>query len=727
MSKLSDEANEYKLTLSELNNNNKTQINLLTILADDYKKCAAQIVDIIAAALMTANPQKKLVIMYVTDSILKNVKGVYIDLFNKQIIPMFLNAFQAGDEKIRTKLYSLKLTWGISKIFLPSKLYQLDIAVNKIDAAWPVANPKTGEVLKNDPNVRTRPPPSTPPTPSGTGNAKVFVNRKFIQNDAKVQPNTIVPPRKIEEKAMNNSKVKKENASMDPLDKLLPSSRGSMPPPVGPAPKRKSDNLPTPIPPKRKIGEADEDLRNRDMDLRKQKATVAKPTQVAGSHAFAVTPSLPVPIKQEIAPPVAPQPPVIISSDEVKLDVPQNNRIFVDGKAYEVMFIDDIAVIERAGAPHRIFFAGEPRHIVIDGVMHPIRFGETKKIDIDGTIHNIKFGAPGRELYLGSHPFKAQFGGTGIVATINGIRHEIRLTGSAPEVRIDPDPAYHLARFMLKMKEQKTIEIKAPKPKPIEDPFNLLKKLQRSGYLKPSQPIEPPRPRFTPISTAPIVSPTTIATIEKERKAVAPSLKEFRERDFKIRYDNVIKNLLKKRENSCQYCGMRMDGISVRSKAWTDHMDWHVKLNLAKQDTSKHRLWYPTPQNWPLPKSARIEAEQQSSTNENESEEEKPSTVAGVVSEGQKDCAICHEKFEEYYDHDEETWRLKNTVIINGKVVHVTCSSDASLMETPTPTSAPTSMDFPISKMDIKSEMLLEDDSSTEVKPIVEQKSIYSI
>lgn len=58
--------------------------------------------------------------------------------------------------------------------------------------------------------------------------------------------------------------------------------------------------------------------------------------------------------------PVVPAPtaavPPIISSDTPKLEgIPANNRIFVDGRAYEVFFVDDIPVIERNGLPHRYF------------------------------------------------------------------------------------------------------------------------------------------------------------------------------------------------------------------------------------------------------------------------------------------------------------------------------------------------------------------------------------
>lgn len=81
--------------------------------------------------------------------------------------------------------------------------------------------------------------------------------------------------------------------------------------------------------------------------------------------------------------------------------IPANNRIFVDGRAYEVRYIDDVAVIERNGLPHRIYFVGTPRDVVVDGFAHTLAFGESKTITIDGQAHVIRFGAPSRELYMG--------------------------------------------------------------------------------------------------------------------------------------------------------------------------------------------------------------------------------------------------------------------------------------------------------------------------------------
>lgn len=56
MATASDAAEEYRATLGELTNNNKTQINLLTILAEDYAQFAGAIVQVIDAQILQVPP-----------------------------------------------------------------------------------------------------------------------------------------------------------------------------------------------------------------------------------------------------------------------------------------------------------------------------------------------------------------------------------------------------------------------------------------------------------------------------------------------------------------------------------------------------------------------------------------------------------------------------------------------------------------------------------------------
>uniref|UniRef100_A0A8R1DYS7 CID domain-containing protein n=1 Tax=Caenorhabditis japonica TaxID=281687 RepID=A0A8R1DYS7_CAEJA len=798
-------AEEYRMTLAELKSNNKTQINLLTILADDYKSAAPQIVDVIEKHLTTVPPDQKLAVMYVCDSIMKNVKAPndYNMLFARKIVSMFDHVFRQGDEKMRSALYKLRVTWASTQVFIPSKLYSLDMRINAMDSAWPISNPRTGRALRDDPNVAPPATPSTPSTPSTStagpsGSAsRVYVNPRFIDgNNApstsspKSSVATAGPIKKIEKtKAPSkstsdaNQKAAKKETKVDPLrfsDKLLPSG--------GAAGKSSSSTSTTSTGSKRKAVPAehvsaptrktkpssaatlDEDLRQinvsaqkplsrplpagHDTDFRNAAPVSVprslKPTSVVGSHAFAAPvrvppqqpppppvqpfaagagvwtapPSVTAPGFHHNSPPQDPAPPMgppmgppmrhaptgpppsknVYASEQTKLDVPANNRIFVDGKAYEVMFVDDTAVIERAGAPHRIYFAGPPRNLIIDGVAHMVPFDTPTPVEILGSQHIVKFGAPSRELYIGGHPFKGQFGGPPIVATINGRRHEIRLTGSAPEVRIEPEPAYHLTRFLHKMREEKKIEITAEKPK--EDWFAYLKNLRKSGILPPVKSTSPPpqpqgakrggrqgrgghhqNSHLHPTKnqqnspnqwSKPTMMDTPSPTGVEKRQAPPAALADFNIRLLQIRYDSVVEQLVSEREDACKFCGMRLE--DAKSEAAKRHMDWHIQQQLTDKNMSSttYRLWYPLAADWLTDR-----ASDQPNAKKDQ-EEEGP--LPGVASTGvkAKECAVCQEKFDEYFDDDEETWRLRDTVSVNGKIVHAACSADASLaLDTP--------------------------------------------
>lgn len=779
-------ARDYRETLAELKNNNKTQINLLTILADDFKDAATQIVDVIEMHLNTCAPSQKLPVMYVCDSILKNVAkpNDYDTLFARKIINMFEHVFRQGDEKTRAALYRLRVTWASAEMFIPSKLYALDMKINNLDQAWPISNPSTGRALRHDPQVMVSPAQSRPPSAanSSTSTTRVFVNPKFIDAPAAVNANpssrkTVEKTKSPANTASKEKQIKKE-PKLDPLDKLLPSSsssssatkvanqsstgskRKSIPTEHPSAPNRKKQISVQPQP------ALDEDLRSitltkkppqqppQDQDFRLKPM---KPTSVIGSHAFAPGNPQP-PVRTLIPPPTAvnqivaahpkhsqavplhnssqhpvggpyqhnspPQDPApltkstqivhqqpqsqqsaqknVYSSEQAKLDVPANNRIFVDGKAYEVMFVDDTAVIERAGAPHRIYFAGPPRNLIIDGVPHLVPFDKPTQIDIFGSKHVVKFGAPSRELYIGGHPFKGQFGGPPIVATINGRRHEIRMTGSAPEVKIEPEPAYHLTHFLHKMREEKKIEIASEKPEKKEDWLSYLKNLQKSGILPPVKASTSPRNQTPPPAssynnngaqrggrrhqnqpsrwggqTAPPSEPSPIGNGVERRREPSAAITDFNIRLLQIRYDTVVERLITKRDDACKFCGMRLDNSQGKSKEWQDHMDWHVKQNLSRHGANSsvaapYRQWYPSGNTWLTPRA--------SEHGKNQEAEKSDEPVPGVASSGvkTKECSVCGEKFDEYFDDDEETWRLRDTVSIHGRIVHSSCASDAA-------------------------------------------------
>ncbi|CAD5206148.1 unnamed protein product [Bursaphelenchus okinawaensis] len=376
--------------------------------------------------------------------------------------------------------------------------------------------------------------------------------------------------------------------------------------------------------------------------------------------------------------------PAHIKNDTPRLpNVPGNNRIFVDGKAYEVIYLENEAVIERNGVPHRISFCGPPRDVIIDGVAHRMAFGETKEVSIDGHVHRLRFGAPSRELYMGDFPFKGAFGGPPIMATINGKKHEIRLMGPPPEVKIDQDPCYELTRHMQNARRNDGARGNTSEMNIKE----LLSNLQKSGVLNQiSQPKTPPalspavvkRKSPSPGMEEPIIPTKMILDKAEELDAPAISLAEFGLEQLQMRYKSVARDLCQKR-SACPDCGIEIERMD--SAEYRKHLDGHLQLELhAKQDSAAHVRTRPVFQteedfinysetddvNHP-----RVSAEVVEKMDVDTNEEQGGDVLSSETE--QRECSECCEPFEEYFDHDSDEWRLKDCVLLNDKAFHRAC------------------------------------------------------
>ncbi|CAH0719314.1 unnamed protein product, partial [Brenthis ino] len=146
-------AEEYASSLSDLTVNSKPLINMLTILAEENIEHAGVIVETVEKHLEKVPPDIKLPVLYLVDSIIKNVGGAYTQKFSAIIVNMFTKTFKQVDEKIRSQMFKLRETWH--DVFPSTKLYQLDVKVNLIDPAWPI------QAQPHQSNIHTTPTPST--------------------------------------------------------------------------------------------------------------------------------------------------------------------------------------------------------------------------------------------------------------------------------------------------------------------------------------------------------------------------------------------------------------------------------------------------------------------------------------------------------------------------------------------------------------------------------------
>ncbi|KFZ60722.1 Pre-mRNA cleavage complex 2 protein Pcf11, partial [Antrostomus carolinensis] len=120
-----------------------------------------------------APASEKLPVMYLMDSIVKNVGREYLTAFTKNLVATFICVFEKVDENTRKSLFKLRSTWD--DIFPLKKLYALDVRVNSLDPAWPIKplppNVNTSSIHVNPKFLNKSTEESTAPTSAVTSGA----------------------------------------------------------------------------------------------------------------------------------------------------------------------------------------------------------------------------------------------------------------------------------------------------------------------------------------------------------------------------------------------------------------------------------------------------------------------------------------------------------------------------------------------------------------------------
>ncbi|XP_070159553.1 pre-mRNA cleavage complex 2 protein Pcf11 isoform X3 [Polyergus mexicanus] len=165
-------ADEYISSLSDLTINSKPLINMLTMLAEDNIEHASAIVQAVETHLQKVRSDIKLPVLYLIDSIVKNVNGDYLNLFTQNIVNTFCGVFEKVDENTRASMWKLRQTWN--DVFPPKKLFSLDVRVQSIDPAWPITAP-----------------------PTNISSGSIHVNPRFFSTMPQQTTTSIVPPVKL--------------------------------------------------------------------------------------------------------------------------------------------------------------------------------------------------------------------------------------------------------------------------------------------------------------------------------------------------------------------------------------------------------------------------------------------------------------------------------------------------------------------------------------------------
>ncbi|KAM4048171.1 pre-mRNA cleavage complex 2 protein Pcf11 [Anomaloglossus baeobatrachus] len=252
-----DACRDYQSSLEDLTFNSKPHINMLTILAEENVQFARDIVTLIEAQIAKAPSTEKLPVMYLMDSIVKNVGRNYQTAFAKNIVSTFVNVFEKVDENTRKSLYKLRSTWD--EIFPSKKLYALDVRVQQVDPAWPIkplppninspsihVNPKflnkSDEASKS---ATPAPKPAPVPKPAPAPRAPPVVAE--VQKSALSQEQVIRQQLLMKQKQLLELQQKKLELELEQTKAQLASSSSSVSAPTKPeVPQLSLKTLPPP-------------------------------------------------------------------------------------------------------------------------------------------------------------------------------------------------------------------------------------------------------------------------------------------------------------------------------------------------------------------------------------------------------------------------------------------------------------------------------------------------
>ncbi|KAJ3086682.1 hypothetical protein HK100_008626, partial [Physocladia obscura] len=102
---------QYRASLAELTFNSRPIITSLTIIAGENMQYGVAIVQAIEDQLRNVSPKIKLSVLYLMDSICKNIGPVYARLFSRNLVASFTAAYAVVDATDRERFKKVLATW----------------------------------------------------------------------------------------------------------------------------------------------------------------------------------------------------------------------------------------------------------------------------------------------------------------------------------------------------------------------------------------------------------------------------------------------------------------------------------------------------------------------------------------------------------------------------------------------------------------------------------------
>ncbi|KAI1340113.1 hypothetical protein F5Y15DRAFT_407039 [Xylariaceae sp. FL0016] len=164
-------AEDFRMALEDLQSNTRMEISNLTLIARENTEHALAISGVLTDHVKKVAPHKKLPVLYLVDSIAKNVGTPYTLFFGRKLYSTFMEAYAMVDMPTRRKMEEMLKTWkepvpgsiDTRPVFPPDVVRPIENALLKVR--------NTAVDMRSQQYGRGRPMPGVPyretPTPPG--------------------------------------------------------------------------------------------------------------------------------------------------------------------------------------------------------------------------------------------------------------------------------------------------------------------------------------------------------------------------------------------------------------------------------------------------------------------------------------------------------------------------------------------------------------------------------